>query len=522
MNTSRCEVHAGAVVGFSGILRTGHPAEVLVEFSCGCRARTTGPVEVGPFRSSNRGTVSGWDPTSGLVRRGALSMVPVYYTTRSTPAGAAVSFSTRLGDLVDAQTPVLDTAVAALLAGGDVPAPLTVYQDVFRLPPGTGVGIAGGRQRLHHETFDYTGLEVSRRRDRRASALLAEALAEALDDIPHHPIVGVSGGAGSTVVGRVGNRPMVHVHVDLPVLAARRERLDSTVEVIDGTPWWRRICGDALPPYLEELDPWLVTLTATNAGTPVSALGLAHLFATVPGRRQWWRSGWRLLSVAEPPPQLYGKPWWSAWWRPTAQSTNPESADAEPSAHPWLTPQALSTGATASNARIPSHLVAGHDPIVAAIAQRTLDLLDRVEDCRGVRTSVPVLIATHPAVVGAALVVARRNGRRKADQRGLPAALGGLLPEPWRPADPPPLPRLRLLAAAFVQEQLGSEQRRVDLLEKVEDTAWIDAAHLKEVLADPRERLRSAVSLLRLCATVARFPQVLRRKLMILEADGHG
>lgn len=506
-----CELHGERAVGFSGTLRPGQSAEVLVEFSCGCRTQTAAPVSVGPFQTAGDITCSGWEPATGMVRRGPLSPVPVYYATRSESAGDAVVFSTRLDDLLDRSTgapPVLDTAAAALLAGGDVPPPLTVYQGVSRLALGTGVSVAGRRQRLHHEAFDPAALEPTKRKAGRQTPVVAEMLAEALTDTPSGP-VGTSGGVASAVLGHLATRPAVHAHIGLPVLGLRRKRLDPGVDVVDGTGAWWQICEDAAVPYPEELDVWDTAVAVGSSTTPVSGFGLALLFTGMPGNPQRWRSGWRLLGAAEPPPELHDNPWWRAWRRP-APAANGDQRGSEPMTspqHAWLTQQALAAGATASTARISSHLVADQDPVVSTVLQRVLQVLDDPSECWGSSAGTSTLLAAHPAVVGAAIAAARSPQRERGHAQIFPTVLGDLLPATWRPADPPTPARMQLLAAAYIQHRLGSAKQRADLLNWLEGTSWVERAPLEEVLADHRETLRAGVPLLRLYATLARFPQ---------------
>jgi hypothetical protein len=526
-SATRCP-HGGVPVGFAAIFRPGpEPAEMRTRLSCGCRHTGTGqPLRISAFRSAPPVTVTSVSPAERQIRRGPLSQTPVFYTC--SPDGVA-RVATDLSGLVDADTPALAAAVAAQLVGHPLPSPLTPWEGVFRLPAGaTLTYVPGDRIRVQFDGYDWRELYAAHPGGRGdESTQLRAALADAIADTAAGALA-FSGGAASAALAAVAAEsraglPLRHVHVAVPVLDSRRDRLTAygptggalPVEVVDGTEAWTRRRDADVPPLPEQCDPWPVRAAdgLPGGGRVASAYGLAGLFPDPPEPPP---TGWRLLTVEQVPTAHWGKSW--AEVRRGAQPAATDAGGSPAGGSPtgggtgipsWLGDAARSGLRTAQAGALGSHLLPreGEETRVMAMLANLLAVLDgcglsRV-DPPGADGCAPALIATHPAVVAAAL--------RRVDgpvRRG-PGGVAALVPPGWADADPPPGGRDRLYAAAYVRHRLASEPVRADLLERVRGGGWVDDPTLATMLGSAGSRLRNSALLHRLHSTALAYPALM-------------
>jgi hypothetical protein len=269
---------------------------VSVLSSCGCRQPAGQRLDLAPFTVSYPETLTWCDPAAGTVGRGPLAQTPVFY---SQTAGDGVRFSTVLPDLITPDTPPHAGVAAALLAGLGVPAALTPFRGVYRLPAAAVLSLAAGQVRVSLTDFDWTGLAPARRGSQTAESLIMTALAAAAAE-SGACAVAVSGGAASAALARVASAAglaAVHVAVGLPVLDRRGELLGGEAKVTDGSPQWQEARDAARLPLPEHCDPWPL---ATGCARVLSGEGMAAVLglrgAAAP-RPSWWQRGWRAMSA---------------------------------------------------------------------------------------------------------------------------------------------------------------------------------------------------------------------------------
>jgi len=344
--------------------------------------------------------------------------------------------------------------------------------------------------RLHLEEFDWRELLPDGFRRAEPRELVRTALVTALADAPAD-CVAVSGGPASTLLAALSeDLPARHVQVRMPVLDRRTEAVSRFVDVrlpeidiVDGTARWEAVRDGAVPVLPEHSDPWLDCVTGEPAERVVSGYGLGLLLAAA-GRRERPRRR-DLLTGEQVSPELWGK---SFFHRAPAAGAH----DVPPN---WFGPDALAALRTAQAAATTNHLVprGRADRWLRPLVAQLTALLDgcglsRVDTTAQDRAA-PLLPGLHPAVVGAALALAARG-------RSLRAA--ELLPDGWRPADPPVGGRDRLFAAAYVCERLATSAARADLLHRLGGGGWVRADRLTAVLAQPGTRLANSWPLHRL------------------------
>lgn len=498
-------VHGGRPTGFTATLASTSDASTLtVMRSCGCRATNNDAVRMSAFTSAPALTETSCDPSRGVARRAPLSQTPVFY--RQTADGV-VLVSTAVDEVTGPDIRPSPPAIATLLMGHPLPHPLTPWEGVFRLPTGASLTRApDGRLRIQLDDMDWRALFPSAAARRQGGvALLREALAAALADTPAD-CVAVSGGPASAalalIAGGAADGPVAtHVHVDLPLLDRRRDRLRAElaapIEVADGTGRWASDRDGTAPPIPELCDPWPACLAGAASAYGLSAL-LPAADRTTPIRRLFG-----VLTAEQVPPDLWGRAWTAAL---RARPQSGESPVASVGLG-WLGPEAQAAlkTAQAGAGRPTSHLLpedprdqplhAVANPVVTMLDGRGLSRLDRP----GV-TRPPLLVAFHPAVVGAALYRAASGDRTE---------LADLLPAGWRGVDPPTGGRDRLYAADYVGHRLADAHHRAALLAQIRDSGWVQAAPLAAVLAEPAALLRNSWMLHRLHATAQAYPELI-------------
>jgi hypothetical protein len=565
----------GTTTGFAGMAT---PARMKVETVCSCGGRHFVPsgavAAIGFFAAPGRLAQTWADPVAGTLGRGALSQSRLFYSiTRGVGStDRVVRFSTDLDDLTGGRSAVWPAVVAATLAGQPLPMPLTPYEGVFQLACGTTLSTSGARERLslHElelgELMDHASRLLGRPADPREliRRALRHAVVDVLDSAGVDGVIGDGGGLGAAALAAAGSARLrrLHVHVDLPVLRRRRERLPSDTIVLDGTAHWRRTCDGPQYGFPHDIDPWppaagLLAPAGLAAVPLLSGAGLVRLLAGAQAKSGWLRTGWLQLTTASPFPALFGEPGWRAWYPPrSADSPPPQHAahdhmdhldhgrheahgehgehagHAAPAGHSehapagsdpsrpgtWISAAVGPAGTAVTSGRTTSHLIPiGDDPgdVVpgAAAVQAVIEGIERVPlPAPGDPRVTPVLVCAHPVVLGAAVLLAR-HGRLRARRRdGYPRTapvLRALLPGDWRPADLTPDERARLLAAAFVGRRLATPAQRARLLAQVESSPWIDAGRLKAVLSDAGRVLAEAQALYRLYVTAAHHPEVM-------------
>jgi hypothetical protein len=394
---------------------------------------------------------------------------------------------------------------------------------VFRLPAGATLTYEpGDRIRVQFDRYDWRDLYAAHPAGRGdPNARLRAALADAVADTPAG-VLAFSGGPASAALAAVAadsraGLALRHVHVAVPVLENRRNRLtayDSAgaalpVEVVDGTAAWTRRRDADVPPLPEQCDPWPVRAADGLPGGArvVSAYGLAGLFPAPPAPPP---TGRRLLTAEQVPAAYWGRSWAEvrrgAEPAGTGGGGNPSGGTGIPS---WLGDAARTGLRTAQAGALGSHLLPreGEDTRVMTMLAHLLAVLDggglsRV-DPPGTEGCAPALIATHPAVVAAALRRADAPARRG------PAGVTALAPRGWADADPPPGGRDRLFAAAYVRHRLAPEAVRADLLDRVRGGGWVDDPTLATMLGSEGSRLRNSALLHRLHSTALAYPALL-------------
>ena len=506
----RC-AHGGVPVGFSG--RLGGEGRGRVWLSCGCVAEARDRVEVSPFSRRYAEALSWCDPAAGVVGRGALSQVPVFY--RHVP-GEGVAFSTWLGDLVGPQTPTHPGVVAALVVGRPIPAPLTPYREIWRLGAGSVLSAHEDKPRLWLREFDWTTLVPAGRAS--ASSLLRVALEAAVTESAP-AVITLSGGSASAALLRVAassETPGVHVAVEIPVLGDRGKTLAGRAEVVDGTGVWEAAREARCPPLPQHCDPWpQVSLEAAAGRRVVSGAGLSALFAGKAPVLSWWQRSWRALAVELAEEDLLG-----ASWRLALRRRPPRAHD-RASDDPWLDTERAKVATTAVGPTAGSHLLTGIERaagVVGSVAQRVMALVESLDladpgnadsnqDGPSQRAAPRVVhAALHPAVVGAALTgraETRWQGGRLIDASPVVDVAG----QGFSVVDAPDEARQRLFAADLVTHRLASPSTRDELLARLEARPGLVAVGgLKAVLADQAQRLAHSLGLHRLLAVSARYP----------------
>ncbi|TDV49947.1 hypothetical protein [Actinophytocola oryzae] len=486
--TPACE-HGGRPTGFSATFDPTRPASaVTVGYSCGCRRPVDAPVTISPFRSASPLTTTTCDPARRTVRRGPLATVPVFYTRTD---NGVVHVGTALSRL-HTDSAVSVAALGAALAGQPLPSPLTPSTDVFRLATGAALRCLDNDRgvRLHLEELDWRELLPAGFRRAEPRELLRTALVTALAD-SQADLVAVSGGPASTLLAALATPlPARHVSVRMPVLDRRTVAVGRfadvglpEIDVVDGTADWAAVRDGDVPVLPEHCDPWLDRVAGEATGSVVSGYGLGLLLAAA-GRRERPRRR-DLLTGEQVSPELWGR---SFFRRAPAAGVH----DVPPH---WFGPEALAALRTAQAAAATNHLVpeGRADRWLGPLLSQLTALLDgcglsRVDHTAGDRPA-PLLPGLHPAVVGAALALAAR---------GRSLAPVDLLPDGWRPADPPVGGRDRLFAAAYVSERLATASARADLLRRLGDGGWVRADRLAVVLAEPGARLANSWPLHRL------------------------
>ncbi|MFC5723980.1 hypothetical protein ACFP1Z_27820 [Streptomyces gamaensis] len=475
--------HEGRAVGFVGLFRTGGVSVTQLR-ACGCRIPAVGKVEWSAFDDLPEPTRTWCNPATRAVGREALAQLPVFYTE----TGDGVRFATDPRTAAGPGARPYGPAVAALLTGAAVPPPLTPWQGVYRLPPGSELSWSDGRLRIRLHDIDLRELPATG---------IRQALVHALAMLPAGQLA-VSGGSGSMALARLAadeGLPLTaaHARVDVPVLDLRHPRITGVLpacEVTDASAAWqaRRDRNAVLLPA--DCDPWAEVLTARGGGLlPVAGTGVHVLLSPSVVRRPWWRRGWQRLVADQPAQALNGQPPQRAWSQLPALPPQPDAGDG------LLGAGALRAAAEARAAWTAGHLVPrdARPPVRARIA--TIAAL--LDACPGPsRALLPVL---HPAVVGTVLTQARERPQR--------SLLHQLLPADIRPADPPGPARERLLAAAWATARLADHDRRAALLHRLSGSGWVRHDALARALASDSGRLRHSLELHRICATSAAWPQ---------------
>lgn len=512
-------------VGFSATLRRrGAPGSaVRAETVDGGVHDVTERMEVGPFAGRHPWTSTWCDPAKRAVGRGPLSPVPLFYGLG--PDGELV-VATSLQTVVQATgaTPA-PMGVAARLTGMNLPAPLTPYRDVYRLPAGVRILVTTKRVRLRQDKVDWEELVPPWSARQRRSSLVAEALRAALLELPDGPLA-LSGGLGSAALTAVEThgRGQLHVRLDVPVLDRRAGRVATAaegIEVVDGTARWHAARDQVGPPYPEHCDPWMAMGAENDA---VCGRLLRAIFGpNVDRPRGRLRKGWALLTAEQPPSELAGEKGMRAF-TPRRQPTlvSPRVSQRQAQRDPGRLPGWLSRAArSAIDLVLASPESGGHlipscsgpqgpfrgalTPLMDALDSAGIAELGPPDGHQANAGSVPAQVATHPAVLGAALRL-RISGRSGRGHHGGAPALRELLPEPWLPADPPASGRERLLAADLVSHRLADPATRQQLLDQAAASGWVQPDALAATLADPDQRLRQSLWLHRLWATVAAYP----------------
>lgn len=537
----------GTTIGFAGMAT---PARLKVETVCSCGGRHPVPAgavaAVGLFTAPGRLAQTWADPVAGTLGRGALSQPRLFYsiTQGAGSADRVVRFSTDLDDLTGGRPAVWPAVVAATLTGQPLPMPLTPYEGIFQLACGTTLSTSGARERLSLHELDLAELvdHASRLLGRPADPreLIRRALRHAVVDVLDSAgaadgLIGDGGGLGAAALGTSASARLrgLHVHVDVPVLSRRRERLPTDTIILDGTAHWRRTCDGPQYGFPHDTDPWppaagLLTAAGLPALPLLSGAGLVAMLAGAPPKAGWLRTGWLQLTTASPFPALFGEPGWRAWHPPrAADPPAPEHGahdDHDDHAGPgatrpgaWISAAAGPAGAAVTSGLTTSHLIPiGDDPadVVpgAAAVQAVIEGIERVPPpAPGDPRVAPVLVCAHPVVLGAAVLLAKHGRLRVRRRDGYPRTaplLRALLPGDWRPADVTPGERARLLAASFVGRRLATPAQRARLLAQVESSPWIDADRLRAVLSDAGRVLAEAQALYRLYVTAAHHPEV--------------
>jgi len=493
-------VHDSRPTGFTAsFASTSDETHLTVIRSCGCRTTATGVVRMSPFVSAPTLTETSCDPLRGVVRRGPLSQTPVFY--RQSTDGV-VLLSTAVEDVTGPDDRPSPPAIATLLMGLPLPHPLTPWEGVFRLPTGTTLTREpDGRLRIHLDDMDWRALLPSTMDGRRdGAALLRDALAVALADTSAERVA-VSGGPASSVLALVADRAVAtHVHVGLPLLDQRSDRIQAElsvpIETTDGTGRWIDDRDGPAVPMPERCDPWPALLEGA-----ASAYGLSALLPPV-NRASRIQRFLGVLTAEQIAPALWGKPWTAALRTQPQPSESPVATVGRG----WLGPEAQAALKTAQAGGLPtSHLIPvdPRDQRLRAVTNAVTTMLDGRGISRLDRPGVThpqSLVAFHPAVVGAALHRALT---------GDPTGLTDLLPPGWRDADPPTGGRDRLYAADHVGHRLAAARDRAALLARVRGTGWIQEEPLAVVLSEPASLLRNSWMLHRLHATAVAFPQLL-------------
>jgi hypothetical protein len=509
-------------VGFAATL---HAAEaqrstIRVDTVAGGSREVTGRVDVGPFPAHRPRTSTWCDPVTRTVGRGPLSPVPLFY---GLGPGGDLAVATSIRAVVTAvgaePSPM---GVVARLAGMPLPPPVTPYREVYRLPAGARIAVAAGRVRLSHDQVDWEELVPPWSTRQQRSALVTEALRAALAELPAGWSA-QSGGLGSAALAAAdaAGRGRVHVRLDVPMLDRRIVGATEAVELIDGTARWHAMRDAAAPPYPEHCDPWTVISAQNDA---VCGQLLRAIFGpNVDRPRGRLRAGWALVTAERAPGELAGKRGLHAFTprrQPRLVSARVSQVDAQrdPGRLPaWLSETARSlVGLVMAIPPGGGHLIPGCSGPQGPFRGALLPLMDALDsagiaelgppDGREVPAhEIPAHVASHPAVIGAALRlrIAGRSGR--GHHAGAPA-LRELLPDPWLPADPPASGRERLLAADLVSHRLADPATRQDLLEQAVASGWAEPASLVAALESPGQRLRQSLWLHRLWATIAAYP----------------
>lgn len=511
-----CARH-GVACGFSGVL-TGERTELRVRFACGCTVEVGHRAEVSAFTERHDLAITWCDPAAGVVGRGGLSQVPLFY--RHVPA-VGVRFSTTLADLITPGCRPHAGVVAALLGGQGIPVPLTPYRGLLRLAAGTVLSAtAEGQARIGFTQVDWAGLRPSGRS--RLTGVVGQGLAAAVGE-SGAGLVALSGGPASAALYRVaaaGQVRPVHVHVGVPILERRRVLVDE-VEVLDGTHRWEAARDAACPPLPHQCDPWpqvgvLTGASAGMSGRVVSGYGLMRLFTRPATRLSWWRRGWRSLSAELPEEHLLGQAGWRAFHPPAPDGHTHDDRDG------WLGESLSAIKSSALGGNSGSHLLGGTNGGPEALRQvvgRVVDLVDGLGMADpaagqpGGGTVAVVYAALHPAVVGAAVEVALTEGdlpRWRAGRAILAPGLTDLAGDAaLAPEDVPTSARERLFAADLVGHRLAGASARTQLLAELADSSWVAVDRLKAGLAEPGHRLAHSLVLHRLIALAARYPAAL-------------
>ncbi|RLU77132.1 hypothetical protein CTZ27_38190 [Streptomyces griseocarneus] len=489
--------HAGTPVGFvgeyGGTPVAGNSGRAVVELllSCGCRTPAVSGCRLSLFADRPEGTLTWCDPAGGTVGRQALAQVPVFYTqlpdahvSDARPSGTGrVRFATRLAEALPPGARPNTVAVAAMLLGRPLPAPLTPWEGVYQLPAGSELTCtsAGIRIRLHPIDLAYL-----------PGGPLRPALIQALAALPGDRLA-VSGGAASLTLAHLAataGLPLTAVHaaVGLPVLQRRSQRLRQLLpgcHLLD-----TRVAWDRLPALPGDDDPWAAAAGAAGDALPASGTGLAAVTSamsapcgTAVSRA---RSGWRTLTADQPPEHLTGQPSWRAWFPPATPRHHPPGDFLSTSAHQ-----------AAAGPAAPTHLVPDHAD--QDTRRRIARIGALLEECAWLPAApLPVL---HPAVIGAALSGTRRR-------TGPPDGWLDLGPAHTCAVDPPTQIKTRLYASTWVTRHLSDPACQQALLDQAGGSDWVRPGVLAQTLSDPTARLQSAPLLHRLCAVLTAYPDL--------------
>jgi hypothetical protein len=518
--------HRSTPAGFSGVLATPEPgtsppgtqAELTARLSCGCSEPVTSRLDLAPFTVAYPQTLTWCDPRAGIVARGPLAAIPVFYT--ELPSGQA-RFSTRLADLIGAGTQPHEGVVAAMLTGRAAPAPLTPYRGVFRLPAGAALSLAGGRARVSFADFDWKELIPPR-----PSGTLVAAVGQAIETAIAESgadAVAASGGVASMALSATALRAgLATVHVDsgVPVLTQRRGLLPGHVEVADGTPAWFAALDAARPPSPEQCDPWP---GCTGRSRVLSGHGLVEVLGQAgspAGPRSRWARGWQRLSADLADPALLGRPWWHAW----RSQVEPGHHGHDDAGSRWLTDVVHKHTVTVLGGAVPSHLLPAHgdappplraaiSPVVALADAAGMTRYDRsgIGDYPGGTPPAALVIAAlHPAVAGVALLLSGSERSRWVDGTRYDAQpLRELAGRDFVMADVPAVARDRMYAAAFVRHRLARRGATAALADQVRHSSWVDHLQFEEAIGNEAFRLRHSLALHRLIAAAAHYPGAL-------------